>query len=105
MDSKDEFYDTVFNEVLESSSSDDEDDLYVAAAHIVAEANDKQPYCRGSIDGHRIFNQDRQSGHSRLFQDYSFDDPTYGANYFRRRFVLSPHSMKFLLYIRAGVAN
>ena len=44
MDSEDEFYDTVFNEVLESSSSDDEDDLYVAAAHIVAEANDKQPY-------------------------------------------------------------
>jgi hypothetical protein len=36
MDSEDEFYDTLFNEVLKSSSSDDEDDLYVAAAHIVA---------------------------------------------------------------------
>ena len=105
MDSEDEFYDTVFNEVLESSSSDDEDDLYVAAAHKVAEANDKQPYRRGSIDGHRVLNRDRQSGHSKLFQDYSSDYPTYGANYFRRRFVLSPHSMKFLLYIRAGVAN
>ena len=105
MDSGDEFYDTVFNEVLESSSSDDEDDLYVAAAHIVAEANDKQPYRRGSIDGHRVLNRDRQSVYSRLFQDYFSDDPTYGANYFRRRFVLSPHSMKFLLYIRAGVAN
>jgi hypothetical protein len=98
MVSEDEFYDTVFNEVLESSSSDDEDDLYVAAAHIVAEA-------RGFIDGHRVLNRDRQCGHSRLFQDYFSDDPTYGANYFRRRFVLSPHSMKFLLYIRAGVAN
>ena len=105
MDSEDEFYDTVFNEVLESSFSDDEDDLYVATAHIVAETNDKQPYRRGSIDGHRVLNRDRQSRHSRLFQDYSFDDPTYGANYFRRRFVLSPHSMKFLLYIRADVAN
>jgi len=54
MDSGDEFYDTVFNEVLESSFSDDEDDLYVAAAHMVAEANDKQPYRRGSIDRHRV---------------------------------------------------
>ena len=90
MDSEDEFYDTVFNEVLESSSSDDEDDLYVAAAHIVAEANDKQSYRRGSIDGRRVLNHDRQSGHSRLFQDYFLDDPKYGANYFRQRFVLSP---------------
>jgi len=54
MDFEDEFYDTVFNKVLESSSSDDEDDLYVAAAHMVAEANDKQPYRRGSIDRHRV---------------------------------------------------
>ena len=105
MDFEDEFYDTVFNKVLESSSSDDEDDLYVATAHIVAETNDKQPYRRGSINGHRVLNRDRQSGHSKLFQDYSSDDPTYGANYFRRRFVLSPHNMKFLLYIHAGVAN
>ena len=73
MDSEDEFYDTMFNEVLESSSSDDEDDLYVAAAHKVAEANDKQPYRRGSIDGHRVLNRDRQSRHSRLFQDYFSD--------------------------------
>lgn len=85
MDSEDEFY----NEVLQSSSSDDEDHLYIAAAHIVAEDNDSQLYHRGSVMGHRVLNRDRQSGHSRLFQDYFSDDPTYGANYFRRRFVLS----------------
>ena len=83
MDSGDEFYDTVFNEVLESSFSDDEDDLYVAAAHMVAKANNKQPYRRGSIDGHRVLNRDRQSRHSRFFQDCFSDNPTYGANYFR----------------------
>ena len=82
----------LLNEVVDSSSSDDDDDeLYIAAAHIVATDIGNEPRHRGSVEGHRVLNRDRQSGHVRLYQDYFSDDPTYEPNYFRRRFVRTPY--------------
>ena len=78
------------NDLLESSSSDDDNDLYIAAANIVANDTINHPCHGGSVDGHRVLNRDRQYGHNRLYEDYFLDNPTYGPNYFRRRFVLSP---------------
>jgi hypothetical protein len=98
MDSEDEFDTFVQNEILESSSSDNGDDLYTAT-HIVGEVNDNEPNRRGSIEGHRVLDRDRQSGHSKLFQDYFSDDPTYGPDHFRRRFLIFPRTMNFVLYI------
>jgi len=90
MDSEAKF--NLLNEVVDSSSSDDDDDeLYIAAAHIVATDIGNEPRHRGSVEGHRVLNRDRQSGHVRLYQDYFSDDPTYEPNYFRRRFVRTPY--------------
>jgi len=77
--------------VVDSSSSDDDNELYIAAADIVATDIDNEPRYRGSVEGHRVLNRDRQSGHMRLYQDYFSDDPTYGPNYNRRRFICTSY--------------
>jgi hypothetical protein len=89
-----EFQDVV-NELMDSSSSssddddDDDDEVYIAAAHIVV-SEIVNPAChRGSVEGHRVVNRDRQSGHCRLYEDYFSDNPTYGPSYFRRRLIFS----------------
>ena len=99
MDSEDEF--NLLNEVMDSSSSDDDDELYIAAAHIVATDIGNEPYHCGSVEGHRVLNRDRQSGHLRLYQDYFSDDPTYGPNHFRRRFVRTPYFFSLIFCICA----
>ena len=68
MDSEDEF--NYMNKLLESSPLDDDNDLYIIAANIVANDTVNQPYHRGSVDGHHLLNRDRQFVHFRLYQDY-----------------------------------
>jgi len=80
------FQSFLLNQVVDSSDDSDDDEIYVAAAHIATECIYTEPLCRGSIEGHRVVNRDRVSGHLRLYQDYFSDYPTYGPNYFRRRF-------------------
>ncbi|XP_021314674.1 uncharacterized protein LOC110434616 [Sorghum bicolor] len=86
----------VVNELMDSSSSsssssDDDDEVYAAAEHIIL-SNIVNPAChRGSVEGHRVVNRDRQSGHCRLYEDYFSDNPTYGPSYFRRRFRMRRH--------------
>lgn len=81
----------VVNELMDSSSSsssssDDDDEVYAAAEHIIL-SNIVNPAChRGSVEGHRVVNRDRQSGH---YEDYFSDNPTYGPSYFRRRLIFS----------------
>lgn len=84
----------VVNELMDSSSSsssssDDDDEVYAAAAHIVAPDIVNSGGHRGSVEGHRVLDRDRQSGHNRLYEDYFSDNPTYGPNYFRRRLIFS----------------
>ena len=88
--------------MVDSSSSGDDDELYIAATDIVATNIGNEPHHRGSVEGHRVLNRDRQSGHVRLYQDYCSDDPTYVPNYFRRRFVRPSYFFSIIpcIYIR-----
>ena len=72
---------------LEDSSSDDDDCLIMSAAAIVETYSNKKGRHGGSVLGHKVIYRDREGGHQRMFQDYLADDPTYGPNLFRRRFV------------------
>ncbi|XP_020270942.1 uncharacterized protein LOC109846127 [Asparagus officinalis] len=47
---------------------------------------EKRPKRIGSVPGHLVINRGREEGNSRLYNDYFSDNPTYGANLFRRRF-------------------
>jgi hypothetical protein len=51
MDLGDEFNDYIVNELIDSSSSDDEDNFYFDAANIVSEASLNEPIRRGSMVG------------------------------------------------------
>ncbi|XP_020271505.1 uncharacterized protein LOC109846668 [Asparagus officinalis] len=46
----------------------------------------EQPKRIDSVPGHLMINRGREEGNSRLYNDYFSDNPTYGANLFRRRF-------------------
>ena len=87
---------------MESSSSDDDDDFILAAAHIVHSHSQlvPPPKHRGSISGHKVVHRNREAGHLRLFNDYFADDPIYGPNFFRRRFVFS-YYFGFQLFCRS----
>jgi hypothetical protein len=47
---------------------------------------EERPRRIGSVPGHLVINRGREEGNSRLYNDYFSDNPTYGANLFRRRF-------------------
>jgi len=72
---------------LEDSSPEDDDRLITSAAAIVETYSNKKGRHGGSVPGHKVIYRDREGGHQRMFQDYLVDDPTYGPNLFRRRFV------------------
>jgi hypothetical protein len=78
---------------LDDESSDDEssddDDFVIASAAQIAETflNEKKQH-GGSILGHKVIYRDRQGGHDRMFQDYLAENPTYGPEIFRRRFMI-----------------
>jgi len=72
---------------LDDSSSDDDASLIVSVAQILLTAsNEKGPH-GGSVKGHRVVFRDRQGGHDRMYQDYLAENPTYGPELFRRRFL------------------
>jgi hypothetical protein len=85
---------------LESSSSDEDDDFLFSVTHVALTENesDDETKHRGSIHGHKVLRRDRRrdrrEGHDRLFKDYFSDNPTYGSNYFRRRYV---HNKLYIL--------
>ncbi|XP_020271943.1 uncharacterized protein LOC109847109 [Asparagus officinalis] len=54
----------------------------------------ERPKRIGSVPGHLVINRGREEGNSRLYHDYFSDNPTYGANLFRRRFRM--HRSLFL---------
>lgn len=72
---------------IDSSSSDDDDQFLLAASQILHEYVNK-PKHGGSIPGHQVVRRKRELGHCRLYEDYFSDDPTYGPEFFRRRFVI-----------------
>jgi hypothetical protein len=74
---------------LDESSSDDDALLLSSAIQIVSSVSnvgERRP--DGSIPGHRVIFRDREGGHQRMFQDYLADNPTYGEDIFRRRYMV-----------------
>jgi hypothetical protein len=61
MDLGDEFNDFIVNELIDSSSSDDEDNFYYNAINIVSEALVNEPIHRGSIIRRYIVDRKRLS--------------------------------------------
>ncbi|XP_020253760.1 putative nuclease HARBI1 [Asparagus officinalis] len=62
--------------------------LYVTNNKIMAyfSKEEERPKRIGSVLGHLVINRGREEGNSRLYNDYFSNNPTYGANLFRRRF-------------------
>ena len=81
---------SLLQQVLDSSSSDDDDDFFIQSASIIHTyyTSMSAPKQGGSVPGHKIVRRKRQEGHQKLYEDYFSDDPTYGPEFFRRRFVL-----------------
>ncbi|XP_066365410.1 protein ALP1-like [Miscanthus floridulus] len=74
---------------LDESSSDDDDLLIFSAAQIVSNFSNAKRRPGGSVPSHRVIYRDREGGHDRMFQDYLADNPTYGPDIFRRRYMMS----------------
>nr|XP_034601183.1 uncharacterized protein LOC117861747 [Setaria viridis] len=88
---------SLLEQVLQSSSSDEEDEFFVSTVHIVHShyQSDSAPKHGGSVVGHKVIDREREEGYWRLYQDYFADEPTYGPTFFRRRFRMHRH-----LYLR-----
>jgi hypothetical protein len=67
--------------VLDESSSDDDDEFIISAAQIIQSVSRRKP--GGSVHGRVYIYRDREAGHTRLFQDYFAEHPTYGPSVFR----------------------
>ena len=59
MESDDEFNQFVMNEVVDLSSSDDEDDLFFGVAQKIIEDSVKNPGRIGSVEGHDVLDRER----------------------------------------------
>jgi hypothetical protein len=83
---------------MDSSSSDDNEELLIGASQILYTHYQtmNMPKHGGSVPRHRVVHRKREADHWKLFEDYFSDDPTYGAEYFRRRFV-SSHFITFFV--------
>jgi hypothetical protein len=87
MDFQDEFNHFVVNELIDSSSSDVDNNFYFGAANIVVEASLNEPIHYGFIVGHHIVDHGRLLWHYLLYRDYFLDNPIFGLELFRRRLV------------------
>jgi hypothetical protein len=89
MNSEDEFNDFVVNELIDSSSSEDEEKFDSDATDIIAHESLNEPHHGGSIIGHGTVDRERLSWHNLLYWDYFSENPIFGLEYFRRRLVCS----------------
>jgi len=89
MESDDEFNQFVMNEVVDPSSSNDEDDPFFGATQMIIEDSANNPGRIGSVEGHDVLDRERLLYHALLYKDYFSDNPTFKAKTFRRRFACS----------------
>ncbi|XP_020400181.1 uncharacterized protein [Zea mays] len=86
MESDDEFNQFVMNDLIDPSSSDDENDMFFDAAHVIVDGLVNHPGRIGSVEGHAVVHRDRLLHHALLYKDYFSDNPTFNSKTFRRRF-------------------
>ena len=107
MDSDDESNQFVMNEIIDSSSLDDERKAAIlGAAHLIVEDTLNHPGRIGSVEGHDVVDRERLLHHDLLYKDYFPEKPTFGPKTFRRRLVFVPTisivTFSGLLYNRAN---
>jgi hypothetical protein len=85
MDPDDEFNQFIWDELIDSSSSDDE--LYYGVAPMIIEDEINNPGRIGSIEGHDVVQRDRLLYNDLLYKDYFSVNPTFSDKIFRRRFA------------------
>jgi len=91
MDSDDESNQFVMNEIIDSSSLDDERKAAIlGAAHLIVEDTLNHPGRIGSVEGHDVVDRERLLHHDLLYKDYFSEKPTFGPKTFRRRLVFVP---------------
>lgn len=84
----DEFDRFVMEELIDPSSSEDENDLlFFGAAYIIIEDSLNHLGRIGSVEGHEVVDRGRLFWHDLLYKDYFSDEPTFGPEIFRTRFA------------------
>ena len=76
--------------MIDTSSSDDENDLFYGPAHTIIENLVNHPGRIGSVEGHEVVDRERVLHHGLLYKDYFSEKPTFGPKTFRRRLVFVP---------------
>ena len=107
MDSDDEFNQFVMDEIIDSSSSDDERKAAIlGAAHMIVEDTINHSGRIGSVEGYEVVDRERVLHHGLLYKDYFSEKPTFGPKTFRHRLVFVPTisiiTFGGLLYNRAN---
>ena len=86
MNSDDEFNQFVMDEIIDSSSSDDERKAVISGVvHLIVEDTLNHPGRIGSVEGHAVVDRERLLHHDLLYKDYFSEKPTFGPKTFRRR--------------------
>jgi hypothetical protein len=93
MDSDDEFNQFVWDELIDSSSSDDE--LYYDATQIIIDDEVNNPGHIGSVEGHEVVQRERLLYHHLLYKDYFSANPTFNA----KIFMSGSHLFFIFIYI------
>ena len=73
--------------MIDTSSSDYENDLFYGPAHTINENLVNHPGRIGSIEGHHVLDRERVLYHGLMYKDYFSDNPTFREKTFRRRFA------------------
>ena len=105
MESDDGFNQFVMNELIDASSSDDENDLFYGPAHTIIEDLVNHPGRIGSVEGHDVLDRERLLYHGLVYKDYSSDNPTFREKTFRRRFACLQLFVYFLCDLYYSLTN
>jgi hypothetical protein len=89
MDFRDEFNDFIVNELIDSSSLDDEDNFYFDATNIIPQALLNEPIHHHSIIRRRSVDHERLLWHYLLYHGYFLDNTIFDLELFRQRLVCS----------------
>jgi hypothetical protein len=91
------------NELIDISSSDDENDLFFSAAHMIVGDLVNHLGRIGFVEGHVVVDREKLLHHALLYKDYLSDNSMFKAKTFRQRFAyvlsfLSSNILNVFLY-------
>jgi hypothetical protein len=88
---------SLFQQLLDESSSDDDDEINFVGNQILHRFSRPARKHGGSVPGHLVKYRDREGGHLKMYQDYLAEDSTFSPVDFRRRFVYSCLLVYFMI--------